>query len=136
MKKLAAAPATHAVTVCGVQQIDRQRGRLRALLWSLRPWAPVTYGVGAQGPLLFPSSTSRRQGGLDALGFTLRNSKQVSPAAAARPTHLLTRDHCSPLPCMGGSARRRRRHSKSLCGSFPVYYELFCVKTPGATMDH
>lgn len=44
------------------------------------PWRCVA--LEHKGPLIFPKSTSKRQGGPDACGFKLLNSNEVSPACS------------------------------------------------------
>lgn len=37
-------------------------------------------------------------------------------------------------PAGAGRAWGGSGHTKTLCGPLPIYYELFCVKTPGAAL--
>ena len=89
-----------------------------------------------KGPLIFPSSISKRQGGPDACGFKLLNSNEVSPARScpactpAQRGPLLTRAPCA-RQCQG----RARVHQAPWELLTLLTTNLFCIKTPEATRD-
>lgn len=84
--QLAAPPATDAARVSGVRQgCTEEREAASSSRGSCipGPWWCVAFEH--KGPLLFPGSTSRQQGGPDAPGFMLLNSNEVPRLQPASP---------------------------------------------------
>lgn len=79
-----------------------------------------------KGPLIFPSSIRKRQGGPDAPEFKLQNSNEVSPARScpactpAQRASLFTR-----APCRRQCQQRARVHQAPYEAPRLVYYEPF-----------
>lgn len=82
-------------------------------------------------PLLFPNSTSKRQGGPDALGSKLRNSNEVSPLLQLPGRRTCsegaTIHHC---PVWEGEGT-----SSPFVVPCPFTMNCFCIKTLRATVD-
>lgn len=105
--------------------VEARSERLRSSRGFCNPGPWRRAALEHKGPLLFPNSTSKRQGGPDALGSELLNSNEVPPAAAARPVHLLRRSHIHRCP-----RGRERAHQAPL-------WSLACLpRTTSASKHH